>query len=115
MESFIVDELPQTLSAIEGLDLSRMSICGHSMGGHGAMTLALKNPGMYQSVSAFSPICAPTNCPWGHKAFSAYLGDDRDSWKKHDTCELISAGAEPIPPARRPRSRGSISTGPTET
>ena len=97
MESFIVTELPQVLSTIEGLDLSRVSICGHSMGGHGAMTLALKNPGMYQSVSAFSPICAPTNCPWGHKAFSAYLGDDRDSWKKHDTCELISAGAEPIP------------------
>ena len=97
MESFIVAELPQVLSAIEGLDLSRVSICGHSMGGHGAMTLALKNPDMYQSVSAFSPICAPTNCTWGHKAFSAYLGDDRDSWKKHDTCELISAGAEPIP------------------
>ena len=97
MESFIVSELPQVLSAIEGLDLSRVSICGHSMGGHGAMTLALKNPGMYKSVSAFSPICAPTSCPWGHKALSAYLGDDRDSWKKHDTCELISAGAEPIP------------------
>ena len=97
MESFVVDELPQRLSAIDGLDLSRVGICGHSMGGHGAMTLALKNPSMYQSVSAFSPICAPTNCPWGHKAFSAYLGDNRDAWKQHDACELIMAGAEPIP------------------
>ena len=97
MESFIVDELPRTLGTIEGLDLDRVSIFGHSMGGHGAMTLALKNPGMYQSVSAFSPICAPSSCPWGHKAFSAYLGDDRESWKQHDACELILAGAEPIP------------------
>lgn len=97
MESFIVDELPKMLGVIEGLDLGRVSICGHSMGGHGAITLALKHPGKYQSVSAFSPICAPTSCPWGHKAFTAYFGNDRESWKQHDACELILAGAEAIP------------------
>ncbi len=59
------------------------------MGGHGALTIALKNPDLFRSVSAFAPICAPTQCPWGEKAFSRYLGDDRDAWKHYDTCELI--------------------------
>ena len=67
------------------------------MGGHGAMTLAFKNPGAYRSVSAFSPICAPTSCPWGHKAFTAYLGPDESEWKAHDATELILAGAQQIP------------------
>ena len=62
---------------------------GHSMGGHGALTLFLKNPGMYKSVSAFAPIANPVNCPWGEKAFKGYLGDDKDSWKKHDATELV--------------------------
>src|SRR5690606_5188651 len=70
------------------------AISGHSMGGHGALTIALKNPGRYRSVSAFSPIVAPTQVPWGEKAFSAYLGDDREAWKEYDTVELIKRGTE---------------------
>jgi S-formylglutathione hydrolase len=97
MEEFVVDELPELLSEIGGLDLSRVSISGHSMGGHGAMSLALKHPGRYRSVSAFSPICAPSSCPWGHKAFSAYLGENEQLWKAHDSCELIRAGAQHVP------------------
>lgn len=97
MEAFIASELPETLSTIDGLDLERLSITGHSMGGHGAMTLALKYPGTYRSVSAFSPICAPGSCPWGRKAFSAYLGDDSVEWLQHDTSELIRSGATEIP------------------
>jgi S-formylglutathione hydrolase len=97
METFVVDELPTLLAGIEGLDLNRLSISGHSMGGHGAISLALKYPGRYQSASAFSPICAPTSCPWGKKAFSAYLGTDETLWKQHDSCELIRGGAPQIP------------------
>jgi len=97
MEEFIVDELPSWLRDIEGLDVARVSISGHSMGGHGAMSLALKYPGRYRSVSAFSPICAPASCPWGHKAFSAYLGEDKEEWKLHDSSELIRSGAKAIP------------------
>ena len=97
MESFIVEELPLLLASLEGLDLTRVSICGHSMGGHGAMTLAFKHPGTYCSVSAFSPICNPTDCPWGHKAFTAYLGADQEEWHHHDASTLIRSGAEQIP------------------
>jgi len=97
MDAFITTELPELLTEIAGLDLQRISVCGHSMGGHGAMTLALKNPGKYRSVSAFSPICAPASCPWGHKAFSAYLGDNVAHWKQHDASELIRAGAQQVP------------------
>jgi len=97
METFVVNELPTLLAGIEGLDLNRLSISGHSMGGHGAISLALKYPGRYQSASAFSPICAPTSCPWGKKAFSAYLGTDETLWKQHDSCELIRGGAPQIP------------------
>lgn len=97
MEEFVVHELPSWLGTIDGLDLERLSISGHSMGGHGAMSLALRYPGRYRSVSAFSPICAPTSCPWGCKAFSAYLGENEELWKAHDSCELIRAGAQHIP------------------
>lgn len=97
MESFIVEELPLLLASLEGLDLTRVSICGHSMGGHGAMTLAFKHPGTYCSVSAFSPICAPADCPWGHKAFTAYLGADQEEWRHHDASTLIRSGAEQVP------------------
>jgi S-formylglutathione hydrolase len=97
MESFIVEELPGLLGGLKGLDLARISICGHSMGGHGAMTLALKHPGTYRSVSAFSPICHPTDCPWGQKAFTAYLGEDQAQWVHHDASILIRSGAEPVP------------------
>jgi S-formylglutathione hydrolase len=90
MESYITSELPKALfSSFPELDSSRVSITGHSMGGHGALTLFLKNPGMYKSVSAFAPIANPSNCPWGEKAFKGYLGEDREGWKKHDATELI--------------------------
>jgi Putative esterase len=90
MESYITAELPKALFAsFPELDSSRVSITGHSMGGHGALTLFLKNPGMYKSVSAFAPIANPSNCPWGEKAFKGYLGEDREIWKKHDASELI--------------------------
>lgn len=90
METYITSELPKELfSSFSELDSSRVSITGHSMGGHGALTLFLKNPGMYKSVSAFAPIANPENCPWGEKAFRGYLGEDREVWKKHDATELI--------------------------
>ncbi|RDL40544.1 S-formylglutathione hydrolase [Venustampulla echinocandica] len=90
MESYITSELPKALfSSFPELDSSRVSITGHSMGGHGALTLFLKNPGMYKSVSAFAPITNPSKCPWGEKAFKGYLGEDTNEWKKHDATELI--------------------------
>ncbi|KAI1002723.1 hypothetical protein K3495_g5479 [Podosphaera aphanis] len=92
MESYITSELPKALfSQFAELDSSRISITGHSMGGHGALTLYLKNPGMYKSVSAFAPICNPINCPWGQKAFSGYLGNNREDWKAHDATELVAS------------------------
>ena len=75
----------------------RVGLFGHSMGGHGALTLALNNPGLYQSVSAFAPIAAPMQCPWGVKAFSGYLGSDHHAWARHDATELVKAGAR-LPP-----------------
>jgi S-formylglutathione hydrolase len=90
MESYITSELPKALfSSFPLLDSSRVSVMGHSMGGHGALTLFLKNPGMYKSVSAFAPIANPSQCPWGEKAFKGYLGDDREQWKRHDATELV--------------------------
>jgi S-formylglutathione hydrolase len=94
MESYITRELPETLFSDaefgKFLDKDRVSITGHSMGGHGALTLYLKNPGMYKSVSAFAPISNPGKCPWGKKAFSGYFGvEDREEWKKHDATELV--------------------------
>jgi len=91
MESYITSELPKALfSQFSELDGSRISITGHSMGGHGALTLFLKNPGMFKSVSAFAPIANPVNCPWGEKAFKGYLGEDKEAWKKHDATELVN-------------------------
>lgn len=90
METYITKELPEVVFAnFKELDPQRVSISGHSMGGHGALTLFLKNPGKYHSVSAFSPVSNPSACPWGEKAFAAYLGDDREAWKKHDATELV--------------------------
>jgi S-formylglutathione hydrolase len=96
MESYITKELPQSLfSSFPSLDSTRVSITGHSMGGHGALTLFLKNPGMYKSVSAFAPITNPINCPWGQKAFGGYFGDgDKEGWKKHDATELLKKGGK---------------------
>lgn len=92
MESWITSELRDLVSSEFPVDLSRAGVSGHSMGGHGALTLALRHPALFQSVSAFAPICAPTRCPWGEKAFSAYLGHDRETWRAHDACELIRNG-----------------------
>ncbi|MBL0918568.1 MAG: S-formylglutathione hydrolase [Hydrogenophaga sp.] len=93
MESWLMDELPAVLAQHFPLQADRVGITGHSMGGHGALTLALRHPGRFQSVSAFAPICAPTEVPWGHKAFAGYLGDDRSAWARHDAVKLIEAGA----------------------
>ena len=93
MYNYIVDELPGLINASQPVDPDRCGIFGHSMGGHGALTIALKNPGIYKSVSAFSPICAPMHCPWGEKALSSYLGKNRESWKNYDSCELVSVAA----------------------
>ncbi|KAF2719144.1 S-formylglutathione hydrol [Polychaeton citri CBS 116435] len=91
MYSYITDELPTTLfSEFKELDGNKVSITGHSMGGHGALTLFLKNPGKYRSVSAFAPITNPSKCPWGEKAFKGYFGEDESTWLAHDATELIS-------------------------
>ena len=98
MYDYVVDELPGLLAS-GGLPLEagQCSIMGHSMGGHGALMIALGNPGKYQAVSAFAPICAPARCPWGEKALGNYLGEDRDAWRQYDTCELIAAAPERLP------------------
>ena len=96
MYDYIVDELPAWVEA-DPMASDRRAISGHSMGGHGALTIALKNPGRYRSVSAFSPIVAPMQVPWGQKAFAAYLGDDREAWKAWDTVELIRQAREQLP------------------
>lgn len=96
MYDYVVKELP-TLVEEHFPVTDKRSISGHSMGGHGALICALKNPGRYQSVSAFAPITNPTRCPWGEKAFTGYLGDDREAWKAWDTCELIATAEERLP------------------
>ncbi|MDO8903392.1 S-formylglutathione hydrolase [Hydrogenophaga sp.] len=89
MESYLLKELlPQVVNEF-GLNADRMGLFGHSMGGHGALTLALRHPGRFASVSAFAPICAPTQCPWGHKAFTGYLGQDESTWGAHDASVLM--------------------------
>ncbi|WP_292039272.1 MULTISPECIES: S-formylglutathione hydrolase [unclassified Brevundimonas] len=92
MESYVTGELIETVEKAFPASGVR-GISGHSMGGHGALTLALKYPHLFKSVSAFAPISSPTRCPWGEKAFSAYLGDDRSQWAKHDAALLIESGA----------------------
>jgi len=89
MYSYITEELPAVIAANFPADMSRQGITGHSMGGHGALTIHLKNPETYRSVSAFAPISAPSQCPWGEKALGGYLGKDRDSWLAHDSCALV--------------------------
>jgi S-formylglutathione hydrolase len=91
MYSWITRELAALVEANFPVDPRRQGIFGHSMGGHGALTIAVKNPGRYRSVSAFAPICAPMQCPWGEKAFSGYLGGDREAWRQYDASELIRA------------------------
>ena len=93
MRSYLESELPGLLLEHFPIDVARQGITGHSMGGHGALTIALRNPGRFRSVSAFAPICAPTLCPWGEKALAGYLGDDRDAWREYDACALVEDGA----------------------
>lgn len=97
MYDYVVSELPALVEAQFSVDPSRVAISGHSMGGHGALTIALSNPGRFCSVSAFSPICSPLNCPWGEKALGNYLGDDRSAWEAHDSCALIARAEERLP------------------
>ena len=96
MHDYVVDELPALVEANFPVTASR-AISGHSMGGHGALVLALRNPGRYRSVSAFSPIVAPSKVPWGEKALTAYLGEDRDAWKAWDACELVKQSLDKLP------------------
>ncbi|MDO5653750.1 MAG: S-formylglutathione hydrolase [Brachymonas sp.] len=96
MEDYVVDELPALIEQHFPANPMR-GISGHSMGGHGALTLALRHPGIYKSVSAFSPIVAPTQVPWGQKALKAYLGDDATAWKQHDAVELVTSATERLP------------------
>jgi len=93
MRSYIEQELPELIGDCFPADMARQGITGHSMGGHGALTTALRNPGRFRSVSAFAPIVSPMNCPWGEKALTGYLGEDRAAWRAYDACALIEDGA----------------------
>lgn len=94
MRSYIEQELPALIAEqFQMADMTRQGITGHSMGGHGALTIALRNPGRFRSVSAFAPIVSPLNCPWGEKALGGYLGADRAQWRQYDACALIEDGA----------------------
>ncbi len=96
MYDYIVKELPELVEAELPINDKR-AIAGHSMGGHGALVIGLRNSDRYSSISAFSPITNPTQCPWGEKAFSAYLGDDREQWKQYDAVEIIKSKGQPLP------------------
>ncbi len=93
MRSYIEQELPALIAEAFPADMKRQGIFGHSMGGHGALTIALRNPDRFKSVSAFAPIVSPLNCPWGHKALGGYLGADQNVWRDYDACALIDDGA----------------------
>lgn len=99
MESYLMDELLPLLGQHLPIDLERLGIFGHSMGGHGALTLALRHPGVFKSLSAFAPIANPVNCPWGDKAFTGYLGDNRAVWAQHDASALMAAQSQAPYPA----------------
>jgi S-formylglutathione hydrolase len=94
MRTYVEEELPPIITSELPIDPARQSISGHSMGGHGALTIALRNPGRFRSVSAFAPIVSPMNCAWGEKALSGYLGPDRAAWRAYDACALIVDGAQ---------------------
>ncbi len=97
MYDYVVGELPEVVAELAPTDPDRTAISGHSMGGHGALTIALKNPERYRSVSAFAPIASPTNCPWGRKALGNYLGDDETGWVEYDASKLIRTADVHIP------------------
>jgi len=98
MYSYVTQELPAHVADRFAIDGDRAGICGHSMGGHGALTIALKNPDRYRSVSAFAPIVSPMRCPWGEKALTGYLGDDRSHWREYDATALVEARGWRGPP-----------------
>lgn len=93
MRDYVETELPAILADHFPADMARQGITGHSMGGHGALTISLRNPGRFRSTSAFAPIVAPSHCPWGQKALGGYLGSDRSAWREYDACALIEDGA----------------------
>lgn len=94
MRSYVEKELPELIAAeFPMLDMERQGISGHSMGGHGALTVSLRNPGRFRSTGAFAPIVSPINCPWGQKALGGYLGEDIAAWRQYDACALIKQGA----------------------
>ena len=93
MRSYIERELPELVASQFPVDMERQGITGHSMGGHGALTIALRDPDRFRSGSAFSPIVSPLNCPWGEKALGGYLGEDRSAWREYDACALIEDGS----------------------
>ncbi len=93
MRAYVENELLAAVSSVAAIDRNRVGIFGHSMGGHGALTIGLRNRQTFKSISAFAPICAPAQCPWGEKALGAYLGEDRASWREYDACALIEDGA----------------------
>jgi len=97
MYDYVVEELPKLVNSELPVDGSKVAISGHSMGGHGALSIALKNPGRFVSVSAFSPICSATRCPWGEKALSNYLGDNREVWQEYDVSLLVAKAQEKLP------------------
>lgn len=96
MESYLTRELLSVVAQEQPIDAGRVGIFGHSMGGHGALTLALRHPDLFQSVSALAPICAPLHCPWGQKAFAGYLGPDTSRWAEHDASALMSQRTTPL-------------------
>lgn len=93
MRRYVEEELPELVAANFPVDMDRQGITGHSMGGHGALTISLRNPGRYKSTSAFAPIVSPLNCPWGEKALTGYIGADKTAWREYDACALIEDGA----------------------
>ena len=92
MYSYVVKELQEIMAGMERVDATKQALTGHSMGGHGALSIGLKHPDIYQSVSAFAPICSPINCPWGQKALSGYLGDSPARWRAYDAAALVLDG-----------------------
>lgn len=97
MYDYITQELPELIAKHFPVKTDAMSILGHSMGGHGALVIGLRNPETFRAISAFAPICAPSTCPWGHKAFTGYLGDNRDLWLDYDATHLLSKHRHPAP------------------
>lgn len=98
MHSYLLQELVPLVQREFGADPARTGVFGHSMGGHGALVLALRHPDVFRSVSAFAPIAAPSQCPWGHKAFGGYLGEDRTAWAQYDATELLKAAGRAVFP-----------------